>query len=104
MARLRTRKHKVVLNRSVGGDLGITIMLTILGLFMFLPMYYVVIQSFKPLDELWMFPPKFIVIKPTGSNYKDLFTLMNDWELSATCSSPLSPHTRWQRSSSPAAS
>ena len=64
MARLRTRKHKVVLNRSVGGDLGITIMLTLLGIFMFLPMYYVVIQSFKPLDELWMFPPKFIVIKP----------------------------------------
>ena len=78
MARLRTRKHKVVLNRSVGGDLGITIMLTLLGIFMFLPMYYVVIQSFKPLDELWMFPPKFIVIRPTGSNYKDLFTLMND--------------------------
>ena len=55
MARLRTRKHKVVLNRSVGGDLGITIMLTLLGIFMFLPMYYVVIQSFKPLDELWIF-------------------------------------------------
>ena len=78
MAKLRTRKHKVVLNRSVGGDFGITVMLTLLGIFMFLPMYYVVIQSFKPLDELWMFPPRFYVIRPTFSNYKDLFTLMND--------------------------
>ena len=77
MARLRTRKHKVVLNRSAGGDFGITFMLVILGIFMFLPMYYVVIQSFKPLDELWMFPPRFYVMNPTFNNYKDLFTLMN---------------------------
>ena len=77
MARLRTRKHKVVLNRYAGGDFGITFMLVILGAFMFLPMYYVVIQSLKPLDELWMFPPRFVVMKPTFNNFKDLFTLMN---------------------------
>ena len=77
MARLRTRKHKVVLNRSAGGDFGITFLLVILGVFMFLPMYYVVIQALKPLDELWMFPPRFIVMKPTFNNFKDLFTLMN---------------------------
>ena len=78
MAKLRTRKHKVVLSRSTGGDAGITVILTILGIFMFLPMFYVVCQSFKPLDELWMYPPRFIVMNPTLSNYKDLFTLMND--------------------------
>ena len=77
MARLRTRKHKVVLNRSVGGDLGITLMLTFLGAFMFLPMLYVVMQSLKPLDELWMFPPRFIVMNPTLNNFSDLFVLMN---------------------------
>ena len=78
MAKLRTRGHKVVLNRSGGGDAGITVMLTILGLFMFLPMYYVVIQSLKPLDELFMFPPKFYVMSPTLENFSDLFTLMSD--------------------------
>lgn len=78
MARLRTRKHRVVLNRSVGGDLGINIMLVILGAFMFIPMFYVFIQSLKPLDELWMFPPRFIVQNPTLKNYGDLFTLMSD--------------------------
>ena len=77
MAKLRTRKHKVVLARSAGGDAGITFILFLLGVFMFLPMYYVVIQSFKPLDELWMFPPKFYVVSPTLTNYKDLFLLMN---------------------------
>ena len=77
MAKLRTRKHKVVLARSRGGDAGITVVLTLLGIFMFLPMYYVIIQSLKPLDELWMFPPRFYVSNPTAKNFKDLFTLMS---------------------------
>ncbi len=75
--KLRTRNHKVVLSRSKGGDAGITFVLVLMGAFMFLPMYYVVIQSFKPLDELWMFPPRFYVAAPTGKNFKDLFTLMS---------------------------
>ncbi len=78
MARLRTRKHRVVLSRSAGGDAGITVLLTILGIFMFLPMVYVVAQSLKPLDELWMYPPRFLVQNPTFNNFRDLFTLMND--------------------------
>ena len=77
MAKLRTRKHKVVLARSAGGDAGISVILVILGAFMFLPMVYVVMQSLKPLDELWMYPPRFYVISPTLRNFKDLFTLMN---------------------------
>ena len=78
MAKLRTRKHRVVLSRSAGGDAGITVLLTILGIFMFLPMVYVVAQSLKPLDELWMYPPRFLVQNPTFNNFRDLFTLMND--------------------------
>ena len=77
MARLRTRKHKVVLSRSASGDFGITFLLVLLGLFMILPMAYVLMQAFKPLDELWMYPPRFYVMKPTVTNFKDLFTLMN---------------------------
>jgi len=75
--KLRTRKHKVVLNRSAGGDAGITFILVLLGAFMFLPMLYVVMQSLKPLDELWMFPPRFYVRNPTLTNFRDLFMLMN---------------------------
>ena len=77
MAKLRTRKHKVVLARSAGGDAGISVILVILGAFMFLPMVYAIMQSLKPLDELWMYPPRFYVMSPTLKNYKDLFTLMN---------------------------
>ena len=45
---------------------------------MFLPMFYVICQSLKPLDELWMFPPRFYVQHPTFSNFGDLFTLMSE--------------------------
>ena len=76
--KLRTRKHRVVLNRSYSGDLGITIFLVLMGSFLFIPMYYTVVQSLKPLDELWMFPPRFYVISPTLRNFKDLFNLMNE--------------------------
>ena len=75
--KMRVRNHQVVLNRSVGGDAGIFFFLLIMGVFMFLPMYYTVIQSLKPLDELWMFPPRFYVVKPTGKNFTDLFSLLN---------------------------
>ena len=78
MAKLRTRRHRVVLSRSAGGDAGITVILTLLGAFMFLPMVYAVSQAFKPLDELWMYPPRFFVRQPTLKNFTDLFTLMND--------------------------
>lgn len=78
MKKLRTRNHTVVLNRSAGGDTGITVMLTILGVFMFLPMFYVVIQSLKPNEELFYFPPRFFVQNPTFQNFKDLFKLMDD--------------------------
>ena len=78
LQKMRTRGHRVVLNRSVGGDSGIGVMLFLLGMFMFVPMYYVVIQSLKPLDELFMFPPKFYVKSPTFDNFRDLVTLMGD--------------------------
>ncbi len=78
MQKMRVRNHQVVLNRSVGGDAGIFTFLIIMGTFMFLPMVYVVMQSLKPLDELWMFPPRFYVVHPTFKNFQDLFTLLSD--------------------------
>lgn len=74
----RIRKHQVVLNRSVGGDMGITVVLVLLGAFMFVPMLYTILQSLKPLDELWIFPPRFTVSNPTLKNFGDLFKLMSE--------------------------
>lgn len=65
-------------NRSVGGDIGINLLLIIFGAFMFLPMVYAISQSLKPLDELWMFPPRFLVRNPSGKNFTELFRLMSE--------------------------
>ena len=78
MKKLRTRNHTVVLNRGAAGDAGITFFLVILGVIMFLPLYYTVMQSFKPLDELFYYPPRFYVINPTWDNFEDLFKLMSE--------------------------
>ena len=76
MKKLRTRKHAVVLNRSVGGDTAITIVLVIFGIFMFSPTYYLIITAFKPIGEMFLTPPNFYVIKPTFQNFIDLFASM----------------------------
>ena len=48
-----------------------------MGAFMFLPMLYAIMQALKPLDELWVFPPRFYVVNPTLKNFGDLFRLMS---------------------------
>ena len=46
------------------------------GLFMVLPIIYIFTTAFKPADELFKFPPSFLVKNPTWDNYKALFELM----------------------------
>ena len=75
--KLRVKNHRVVLNRSAGGDTAIMVLMVIMGALMFLPMYYTVITAFKPVAELSITPPKFYVMKPTLKNFIDLFTNMN---------------------------
>ena len=77
MAKLRIRKSNHAMNRSLGGDIGINLVLLLMGAFMFLPMLYTVMQSLKPLDELWMYPPRFFVRNPTFNNFKTLLNLMS---------------------------
>lgn len=43
-----------------------------LCIFMLLPIIYIVNQAFKPLDELFAFPPTFFVRQPTVDNFRDL--------------------------------
>ncbi len=71
------RLHKQ-LNRSHFGNFAVFFMLVVVGIFMGLPLYYTVIQSFKPIEERFIFPPRFYVTNPTGSNYTQLFQLVSD--------------------------
>lgn len=42
---------------------------------MILPIIYIICQAFKPLDELFYFPPRIFVRNPTLSNFEELFRL-----------------------------
>ena len=77
MKRIRVRNHRVVLNRSKGGDFGINIMLLLIVAFMFIPMIYSVMNAFKPLEEFFYFPPHFFPRRLTLENFTYLFQLMS---------------------------
>ena len=62
--------------RSKFGNVLIFLILLIFGSFSLLPLLYCVTTSFKPLDELLIFPPRFFVNNPTVENYKILPTLL----------------------------
>lgn len=49
--------------------------LSAFALVMLLPLIYIVSQAFKPLHELLLFPPTFIVREPTWQNFVDLLAL-----------------------------
>lgn len=46
-----------------------------LSIFMILPVVYLVNQAFKPLGELYAFPPTIFVRNPTFKNFRDLLAL-----------------------------
>ena len=64
--------------RSIGGNIGAFIILAIIALFMVLPMVFVFSNAFKPLSELFIFPPKLFPRNPTLDNFKDLSSLLGD--------------------------
>lgn len=66
---------KVTLSRSRGGQITMFIVLALFGAFVFLPLYYSIITAFKPLTELFIFPPRFFVRNPTLDNFKNFFIL-----------------------------
>jgi len=67
-------------NRSVGGNIVIFAILIILGVFTALPLIYTIVNAFKPFDEIFIFPPRLYVRRPTLDNFVLLFQLAtNMW-------------------------
>lgn len=53
------------------------LIMTGLACFMALPLVYLVVTAFKPLDELFLFPPRFFVKNPTLQNFTDLVATLD---------------------------
>lgn len=63
-------------NRSRTGDFLIYFMLFLVAIAMVFPLVFAVSSSLKPLDELFLFPPKVFAQNPTLDNFQDLFVTM----------------------------
>ncbi|MBQ8582359.1 MAG: carbohydrate ABC transporter permease [Ruminococcus sp.] len=70
-ARLKASNRQA--GRKIGGTVGIFLFLTLLGIFMVLPIYLMLVMSVKPTEELFVFPPKFWTLRPTLDNFADMF-------------------------------
>ena len=75
-----TKRRRKRYGGSLGGDIFIFVVLVLLGLFMIFPIYLSVIQSLKPVEELFLFPPRLYVQNITDQNFADLLaTASNMW-------------------------
>lgn len=69
---------RVTLSRSTGGTVAIFVFLAIVGAFMLLPIVYVLVTAFKPLNEILAYPPKFFVRHPVLTNFSDLIEITQE--------------------------
>lgn len=77
MRKLKTKN----LNRSTAGSVPIMILIFGVGIFTVLPLIYTVVTAFKPLDEMFIFPPRFFVRNPTLTNFSDLLIFLQSGKI-----------------------
>lgn len=71
--KLKVRKRqKEAIARTWWGNFFVFLFLGLMAAFMLLPFYYAIIQSLKPLEEIFAYPPKFYVVSPSLNNFRSL--------------------------------
>lgn len=71
MARVKSGSQKA-------GTCITAVLLVILGLFMFFPIYLTVVMSIKPIEELYIFPPELYALRPTLDNFGKMFDMIDN--------------------------
>ncbi len=74
MAMIKGQKR---LSRSRGGDFFMYFVMFFFGIIFAIPLYYTVLTSFKPLNEMSVFPPRFYIVNPTTENYTLMLRLLS---------------------------
>ena len=72
------KKKGVKPSHSRTGNFFNMFLLVALGLFMVVPLVLSISNSLKPLEELFVFPPRLFVRNPTTKNFHDVFVLMSE--------------------------
>ncbi len=74
--RILFRQH---LNRSRMGNVLVFITLALFGLFFVFPIIYAISTAFKPMNEIFIFPPRLFVRNPTFRNFTQLAQMTTDF-------------------------
>jgi ABC-type glycerol-3-phosphate transport system permease component len=79
--RFRHQIRRQRISRSRAGNALMFLFLFVCASFTALPLIYALTTAFKPLDELWRFPPHIVIVNhPTMKNFKDMVAVMsNSW-------------------------
>lgn len=70
-------RYKEKISRISFKDVVMYIVMTILVAFTALPLIYVISTAFKPIDEILLFPPRFLVRRPNMNNFEDLVVALS---------------------------
>lgn len=66
--------------RSLGGTIGLFLLLATMGTFMAFPLVYAISSAFKPPEEFFLFPPPIFPNNPTIENFQQLgMVISNMW-------------------------
>ena len=76
---MKRGKSGTLLSRSYTGTFLLLLFLACIASFMFIPLFYAGIQSFKPPEEILAFPPRFFAKNPTLDNFIEVFHGGNLW-------------------------
>lgn len=77
---LKIKSHNI--NRGTSGNIVTLVIIVFLSVFMLMPLAYVINNAFKPIDELYKFPPTIFVQNPTTKNFVDMFNLIGETNMS----------------------
>ncbi len=79
MTALRNRKLKR--RRSLAVDILLFLLLAGFGIFSLFPLIFTVVNAFKPMSEIFIFPPKLTVDNPTLNNFYDLSFILESFDV-----------------------
>lgn len=79
MSDVKLRVKTKRLNRSLGGNIVIFIVVALMSVFMLLPIVYTTSTAFKPISEIYVFPPHFFPHSPTLENFLQISLLLEDF-------------------------
>ena len=65
--------HRMNPDKFEKGQIKLYLFVVPLALITGLPIVYIIFHAFKPMEELFAFPPKFITTNPTLDNFRQLF-------------------------------